>query len=98
MLYTKEQVEQLMETARQYATPIDEIISKVTPVYLPDADNINDIAFDQVDADNIEAFKKGGEFVKMVTYARATRVNNEIDSWANKVRILSIYKKAKETV
>lgn len=85
MLYTKQQVEVMLVAARLFKTPFNEIIDEQTPVYLPDEDEINDAAYDEVGPDNMDHFKEGGAWVNDIIAARANRVDENIKERYNSI-------------
>lgn len=79
MLYTKEQVEMMLELARTTTTPTDEIMDMMTPVYLVDEDSINDTGYDEVGPDNMDYFKQGGEWVNSIMERRMMVANEDME-------------------
>jgi hypothetical protein len=80
MLYTKQQVEVMLDMARTQDTSVEEIISSMPSVQIPEDDEINDVAYDTTDTQEaFKGFKEGGEYVADLIIRRATRVNNELD-------------------
>lgn len=79
MLYTKQQVETMLKTARTTNESFEDIIDEMDPVYLIDEDSINDAGYDEVGPDDMEIFKQGGEWVNGIMRARINRADESLN-------------------
>ena len=79
MLYTKEQVEMMLQSARTTTESFETIMDEMEPVYLPDEDEVNDAGYDEAGPDLMETFKQGGEWVRSIVESRYDRVNDSAE-------------------